>query len=156
MKLLQKTSFFLLAAVLIATQFIVSPSTAEASCENPYSGALEKYNPCVTHTDSTYVSIERLASTTSDHYISGIGLSHTAINAGLKTIGRATIPGAVASWSVSAVNWASHEMYLHAQRMNIQGWFVTYSWSYQLDPLADGGGIPRKKVENVQVRAVFQ
>ncbi|WP_100399193.1 hypothetical protein [Bacillus sp. FJAT-44742] len=45
---------------------------------------------------------------------------------------------------------------LHAQRMNIQEWHVTYSWSYQLDPLADGGGIPRKQVENVQVRAVFQ
>ncbi|MFV8830570.1 hypothetical protein [Alkalihalobacterium sp. APHAB7] len=149
---------FVAVALMLTSYNLVFPEnvqTVSASCKNPYSGALAKYNPCVTHKEVGYISARDFASAAGAHYVAGAGLTHSAINKGLKTIGLRLIPGSQITWGADALNFAGNQVYLSAKKRNIKGWTVTYQWRYQTDALKDGGGIPKKRVHQISYTAVF-
>lgn len=121
---------------------------AATKCVNPYKGSLEKYNPCITHVDKSYVKLTR-PSSSSYGYVVG-AFSTSSLNAVLLKAGYSAIPYAGAlMWTASALEVAEGAIYRYRVSKGVKGFYMTYTWKYERNPLSDGGGIPHKKVIKV-------
>lgn len=169
-KITKIISVILLAFTLSIVSDLVIPNSSNSvsaattttkpisNCKNPYknSSTLSKYNPCVIHTTKSYISITSFAAGAGAHYTAGAGLTHTIVNKGLTALGKKTVPGAMISWSLDTTNYVGNQIYLSAKKKNIKGWNTTHTWQYKINPLSDGGGIPKKYVTKVSYTPVYK
>ncbi|HAJ4038261.1 hypothetical protein DTX80_18030 [Bacilli bacterium] len=158
--MIKKIFLALFAVILIfTTTTSVLPNNnhveAATKCTNPYKGSLKKYNPCVTHTTVKYIYVKKNTSGT-PIALTAAGVTTTGVNKLLTTLGTKSIPvvGGVV-WASDAVSVAQHYINKSWKKKGIKRFKVTYKWKYQLDPLADGGGIPKAKVISTSTVAQY-
>ena len=152
-------SFLAIVFIFTSTFSILPGNTNQvqaATCKNPYKGALAKYNPCVTHTKVDYIYVKTNTAGT-PIALTAAGVTTTSANKALTSLGLRTIPyvsGLV--WASDVLSVGNHYINKYWQKRGIKRFKVTYKWKYQLDPLADGGGIPKSKVISTSVVAEYK
>lgn len=159
--MLKKILVSFIALLVIFTSFsLVFPENTKtvsaATCKNPYKGYLAKYNPCVTHTTTNYIYVKKNTYGT-PIALTAAGVTTTAANKALKKLGLKALPvvGGIV-WASDAVAVADHYINKYWSKKGIYRFKVTYTWKYQVDPLKDGGGIPKVKVLKTKVVAEYR
>lgn len=151
-------SFVAIIFIFTSTSFILPGNANQvqaSTCKNPYTGYLVKYNPCLTHTEINYVYVKKNTAGT-PIALTAAGVTTTSANKALTFLGLRTIPyvsGIV--WASDALSVGNHYLNQYWQKRGIKRFKVTYKWKYKLDPLADGGGIPKPNVISTSVQAEY-
>lgn len=136
-------------------------SAATKKCVNPYKGYLAKYNPCITHTSTSYIDVKK------DKYGTPIQLTAVGVAAALadkkqlkkmtgKLISRVVPYAGQAILISDLVSVLSHYNSKLLLKNGIVKFKVVIKYKYVLNSLKDGGGIPEQKIISKTVTRIYK